>query len=268
MVRPKSHSLEETLGLLPRPAKLPLSLPLAHLTVARWFESIIDAGKLEPRMCDTFKENLVYLSYGGVLYRTANWPTKNPSELPVVFIFNPSLLEIVDRYYPFDTGALAKGRYGKWSKILGPNANQFKLLGKGDSTVPSRLVYHLYKNNKQYIKGHVDSALKKKPDPLPQLLDFFKANLTAAGVDDRQLAIEAVCTESIPFDDRLVFVGYPEVKTRAFRPLFEKLYELMKPVLPEFFPYESSSIITPNEIAAQIRLAARKSIVERYLRLP
>jgi len=173
----------------------------------------------------------------------------------------------VDRYYPFDTGALAKRYYKEWGKMLGPKAEEFNVLGKGDYNVPSRLVYHLYKNNKRYITGNVDRGLKKKPAPLPQLFDFLKADLTVYGVNDLQLAIEAVCTESIPFD-RLVWVSYPEVKARKFRPLFRKLYALMKPAVPQFFPYESHVIHTPSEVAAQIRSEARKTIVKQYMSLP
>lgn len=268
MIRSKSHALEQTLNSLPRPKRWPISLPLSHLTIARYFDSIINAGKLEPRMCDVFKEKLIYLFYGGVLYRTANKPTRNASELPIVFVFHPSLLRFVERYYPFDTGALAKRYYGEWSDILTPYAEGFKICGKGDYTVPSQMVYHLYQNNTRYLNGKLNNGIKNKPEPLPQLFDFLNADLSAYGVDHRQLAIEAHCKQAIPFDNALLWVGYPDIKTKKFSALFEKLYDQMAPAKPEFFAYPSHVVFAPNEIAAQLQTSAHNSVVKSYLSLP
>ena len=264
----KPYGLEQTLRSLPEPSSWPLSLPVSHLSVARWFESVINAGKLEPRFCDIFNESLIYLFYGGVFYRTATMATKNAAELPIVFIFHPSLLQSVDRYYPFDTGGLAKRRFGDWTDKLVEYQERFRISGASNSTVPSRLVYHLYGGNKGYLRGEVNPDLKNKPEPLPQLFEFLAADLTQYGVDQRQASIEAHCKQAVPFDRDLLWVAFPDIKTKEFRPLFAQLYNWTKPSTPKFFAYRSHSIISPREIAAQLQMAAHDAVIADFVQLP
>ncbi len=264
----KSHGLEQTLKALAPPESWPLSMPLTHLTVARWFESIVTAGKLEPRFCDIFKENLLYLFYGGVFYRSQTIVSKNAVELPIVFVFNPSVLRSVERYYPFDTGGLGSGHFGDWTDKLVEYQDRFRVLGLGDYTIPSQLVYHLYGSNKRYLNGLVNPALRGNPDPLPQLFDFLTADLTAYGVDRRQASIEAHCKDSIPLDKDVLWIAFPESKTKSFIPLFKQLHSLTKPAVPKFFAYPSHVIFSPREIAAQLQAAAHTAIIGDYVQLP
>jgi hypothetical protein len=93
---------------LPTPRNMPMALPPSHMTDGRNFKTIVSNSELRPQLCDVFQELLIYLFYGGIFYRRSNRPTKHATELPVAFLFDPNILNAVDRYYPSDTGALQK----------------------------------------------------------------------------------------------------------------------------------------------------------------
>jgi hypothetical protein len=257
-------TLEGGLSSLDKPARLPAPLPLTHLTVVPNFTPIVTAGRIDPKLCDVFQTNLVYLFYGSIFYRTSLETTENASEQPVVFIFRPPALRHVDHYYPFDTGALIKTYPEEWRKKLGSKAADYKINSNGDTDLPSRLVFHLYKDNKNYLDGKVDPAAQKNPPPFPVLFNFLSADLSGAGVDDRQRAIEALSVEAIPFDD-LAFVAYPESRGDEFRTLFETLHPKVKPP-PIFYPYPCAKNFRPNEVAVGIRHVAYLSLNKEYER--
>lgn len=113
-------TLAQTLNELSSPVDLPQLLPPVHSSIVRWFSSIAEKGRLEPRKCSVFNKKLLYLFYGGVFYRPPNVSTKKAVELPIAFVFDPRVLSSIFRYYPFDTGAMAGGRFGEWKdKLIG-----------------------------------------------------------------------------------------------------------------------------------------------------
>jgi hypothetical protein len=259
------ETLERALGSLPdppTPQTLPIALPPTHLSIARWFDSIVDDGELRPRTCGVFKEDLLYLFYGGVFYRTGNKHTRNVVELPIAFLFDPSVLSSCACYYPFDTGALAAGKYGNAAEPLMPFEKTYKVSGK-DVSVPSRLVYHLFGTNERYLGGKVDKELPLKPAPLPSLWKFFEEDLTSHGVDQRQSIIECQTNEPIPLKS-LLWIGFPESMTDAFW----RLFELTKPSMPQYFQYESHVIFNPSDIAAKLEQEAAREVVRRFVQLP
>jgi hypothetical protein len=264
MSLPILNTLEAQLNSLDKPARLPAPLPLTHLTVARNFTPIVTAGRLDPRLCNVFERHLVYLFYGSVFYRTSLDATENASEQPVVFIFRPSASRHVDHYYPFDTGALVKAYPEEWRRKLGAKAADYKIQSNGDTDLPSRLVFHLYKDNKKYLQGKVDPAAEKNPPPFPILFQFLSADLSGAGVDDRQRAIEALSVQAISFDD-LIFVAFPERDNEEFRILFETLHPKLKPP-PILYPYPCTQNFRPNEMAVGIRNMAYYRLKKEYER--
>jgi hypothetical protein len=151
-------NLHETLRALPISGNLPAPLPVFHISNARWFQEIVNLGFLRPRTCEVFKRELLYFFYGGAFYRPKPCPTQNASELPIAFIFDPTLLCEVKHYYPFDTGAVATGRFGSWSTRL-CNLDQYCVEGYGDYNTPCHIVYHIYESNDRYIRGEVSVSL-------------------------------------------------------------------------------------------------------------
>jgi hypothetical protein len=246
-----------------------MPLPISHLSTAKWFESVVKLGELKPRMCDVFAEEIVYLFYGGVFYRTSDNPTKDATQLPIAFLFHPSVLASIARYYPFDTGALAAGRYGKWSELLKPVfKDRFRVNGNVEYSVPGKIVHHVYGSNKRYVVGDVYRACGKKPEPLPQLCEFYNDDLTPLGVDHRQSIIECQSLNSVSLKRGLLWVGYPERNTKKYRPLFEKIREWTYPDIPTFYAYSSHKIYKPSEIAARLHDAAVDQVIKRFMSLP
>lgn len=243
---------------------LPQPLPLVHLSIARWFNSIVGNGKLEPTKCTVFNEDLLYLFYGGVFYRPSSKPTRNATELPIAFVFDPSLLATVLRLYPLDTGALAAGKFGHWASVFDDFKNLLRVDGGGDIEIGSRLVRCLFGSNEEYLRGKADSGCVTHPPPLPQLYNFYVDDLTAHGADQRQCQIECQVASSVKLTRELLWVGFPESMTSDFA----ALCALTKPYVPQFYAYSSHVIRTPSEVAAQLELIAHNDVIKRYVRLP
>lgn len=257
------QTLEQAINSIPVATDLPLPLPTVHLSVARWFSSIVDVGVLEPRMCSIFAEDLLYLFYGGLFYRTTNSLTQDSSELPVAFLFDPAMLTSISRYYPFDTGAMAGGRFGAWSRPLVEFRDQFQMPGRGDYTAPCKIVHHVFGTNNRYLRGLVSDDCGGLPEPFPELYRLISADLTAAGVDHRQRTIECHLNSPLSLEQHLLWVAFPEFLTSDFA----RLYQRLKPSMPRYYAYESHISFNPTEVAAQLQLKAREE-VQRFIKLP
>ncbi len=255
-------SLELAISSLPEPKSWPMALPPVHLNIARSFSKIVADQQLEPQPDAIFGEDLLYLFYGGVFYRTERDPTRNTDELPIAFLFDPSVLPRCCRYYPFDTGALANGLYREAGKPLLPFETTYRLTG-GDDVVPTRMVYYLYESNQRYLRGEISDGLKNLPHPLPQLAAFFSTDLTAHRVDHRQMCIECHFNQPLPLAQGLLWIGFPDSMTD----IFARLYEVTRPSIPEYFPYEYHCNFSPADIAAKLELEAAK-VVRRFGELP
>ena len=243
--------LQSTIESLPDPSELPPALPVAHLSIAKWFENIVQDGFLKPNQCKFFNKDLLYFSYGGVFHRTDKLNTKDASISPIAFIFSHTLLEQLADYYPYDTGAAASGKYGSWSEEL----KKFdRYLVKGNSKVPSKLVHHIYGSNEGYIQRNPMSSCGKKPEPLPTLYQFLKDDLLNERVDHRKYAIECQFEKSVSLAKHLLWVGYPESQTDVFRDLL-KLLPSDKP--PKSYPYPSDEISIPDNVAADLEKKAK-----------
>lgn len=255
-------NLGQTLKSLPKPTAFPMALPPVHLTRASWFSSIVDKGQLEPLPDNVFNEEILYFFYGGVFYRTANKSTRDMMELPVAFLFDPSVLASFACYYPFDTGGLARGLFGDWGTRLDSFKETFMVNG-GDHTIPSQMVHYFYGSNENYLMGKVDPDLKNKPDPMPLLFDFFSDDLSSKGVDHRQYIIECQAHLPVPLNKGLLWVGFPDYYTGEF----ERLIKLLEPSVPAYDKYDSHIIFNPTEIAAQLEMTAREH-VKRFVAPP
>jgi hypothetical protein len=256
------NNLNEVLNSPAYSEDLPLALPPVHVSIARWFDSIVSEGKIEPRMCSIFGEKLLYLFYGGVFYRPSNKPTKNASELPIAFVFNPNILDLINRYYPFDTGAVGKELFGEWTKRLEHFKEEFKVQG-GDYKIPCKIVRCLYGTNTKYLEGRIDPEFKKAPPPLPLLFEFMSQDFTPMGIDHRQYIIECQLKSALNLDHQLLWVGFPECMTNEFTNLLKRTL----PYIPDYYSYPSHAVFNPSDIAAQLQTRAY-DIIRRFEKLP
>lgn len=257
------HNLEETLQSLPCPTSLPMALPIAHLTKARWFHRIVERAQLEPQPDSFFKEEILCFFYGGAFYRPVNRNMRSQIELPVAFVFSPSILSSFARYYPFDTGGMANGKFGRWATKMGSFEKSYMVNG-GDHSIPSRMVYHLYQTNDNYLRGRPSSDLKNKPDPLPQLFDFFTQDLSEEDSDHRQCIIECQTNSPIPLAHGLIWMGFPDYFTADFL----SLLKLMEPDVPQYWCYPSHTIFNPAQVAAKLEEKALEHVISRYIMPP
>lgn len=256
--------LSTTLNRLRSADETPLPLPLAHLTLARWFESIIDQGYLKPHACKVFNRDLLYFSYGGVFYRAKTFQTQNASELPIAFVFDPTVLDSVDTLYPFDTGAMAEGKFGpEWTREFSSFRSHYRVALRRNALKVCDLVLHLFGSNRNYLRGEPAPSCATKPAPLPLLYRFLSTDLSPLGVDHRQRTIECLSTRTVRLSRTLIWIGFPDILGRDFI----KLYRWTKPWVPEFFPYPYHRNFNPEQIAAILEQEAAKTI-KRFVELP
>jgi hypothetical protein len=264
--RPTGSSLlEKAIESLPPPMDddWPLPLPVAHMSIARWFGTIVAGGRLVPRRCRVFKRDLLYLFYGGAFYRPKNFHTTQPLELPIAFVFEPSILNNVLRYYPFDTGAIASRKYPSANRILGPFKRNYAVKSDGTYKKAGLIVHHIFGDNMNYIKGHANVSCTTKPNPLPKLHEFLSADLTVEGLDHRQAAIECQFKEVVHLDRKLLWVGFPDSLMGEFGTLCDR----MAGYVPEFKPYMSHRSFNPAEVAVQLERDAEQ-VIMRYASRP
>jgi len=237
-------------------------MPPCHLTDARWLEAIAGDRGLRPWECKVFGEELIYLFYGGIFYRRSAVPTKNAALLPVGFVFEPQVLGLIDRYFPFDTGAAASCKYGDpWNSRLEPFRERFVVNGGGADAAVKRMVHFLFGTNAHYLKGRPNDAHKNGPSPLETLFDFFSADLTDRGVDQRYCRTEGHAKVQVPIrNDTLLWVGFPD----AFEDQFIQLCEHLQPVPPKYYRYDSWPCMPPNEAAAVLQARAYEDVIKPY----
>jgi hypothetical protein len=260
--RDASRNLGEALASLPAPTTMPMALPPVHMTDGLRFKEIVAHSELQPQFCSVFQEHLIYLFYGGVFYRRFHQPSRRATELPVAFLFDPGVLQFVERYFPSDTGALRSMEERNYPEEAVGFRQRFSVPGGGDYTVPAKLIYYVFRTNDRYLFGNATAECRKLPSPFPELFRFISRDLSGIGVDQRQRRLEAQSKESIPLRN-LVWVGYPDVFDREFALLLENI----KPSVPDYYSYRVIPSMPPSEAAAILQTRAH-DIVERYTKIP
>lgn len=192
------------------PRHLPL-LPLVHVSVGRYLEEISELGVLRPLHCSIFARDLLYLSYGAPYYRPHVAQTQDALELPIAFVYDVSALTRIWRYYPFDTGAMKRGVFGKdWMRRLG------NLECLYTSAAPDLLVSALYSDNDSYLMGR-PTREAHRTEPLPSLSTFLSEDMSSSEVDQRQRTIECIAAEAFALDRELLWMAYPRSFAKQVR---------------------------------------------------
>ena len=234
---------------------MPCPLPLSHLTEARNFSNIADRGQLVPQPCRVFSEDLIYFFYGGIFYRTSSRPTNDADYLPVGFLFSPKVLDLIEKFYPVDTGLLHKFSSDPDFEDVREFRTLLSVLG-GDRVVPCKMIHYIYENNERYLYGAAREHCKELPAPFPTLYSFISRDLTGRGIDQRWRRFEAHCVHPISLED-VIWIGYPD----AFEEEFMVLCERLK-ARPRSFTYKSYPANVPSEWASVLQHQAQKTIGE------
>jgi hypothetical protein len=236
--------------------KLPSSklLDFYHVSLSGCLSSIVASKRLIPKRCAVFDANHLYFSYGAPHYRPTDHQTTDPKELPVAFVLAYSIVEKMRYFFPFDTGAMAKGRYGR------RYANPFRPLYDFSVTQnPDRLVSCFYEDNARYLRGQVVAQCPTNSAPIPLLHHFLSVNLSHKGIDQRQRTIECIADKPIRLSPSLLWVAYPDFQTLDIAKLWTSFR-----VGFDSYAYPTDETSNPARLAEHIEIVAREWFRHRY----
>ena len=244
-----------------------MALPIGHLSVARCFEEILQCGELTPQECKYFNDNILYFSYGGILYHPPTTRTLDATCLPIAFLFAPEILGRIDYYHPYDTGAAASKKYGsEWNTEL-QNFNKYKILGDGCPRMPRKLIHHIYSSNKNYLAGQVHSSAQTLPNPFPDLYKFLTCDLPDVEIDHRQCTIECTTTKGVSLARGLLWIGYAEIKREEYAPRLSKFFLDYEGIVPPWEDtYSSRRNFSPGKCAELLMEKAYERYVCRFVK--
>jgi hypothetical protein len=256
-------SLEQAFSEITDPPNLPKALPAVHVTRVKRFKDIVRNRQLTPQTDDVFNKGILHFFYGGVFYHCLDKNLRDRAELPIAFLFKPSIISNFQDYYPFDTGGVAKRLDGEWKQRMNGFQDMFKVSGTGDRT-PRLMVHHLFGTNEKYILGEPNSNLADKPVPLPLLYEFFLADLSDFGFDQRQCAIECQTSSSVEFKGKLDWIGFPEPYTDEVMNLFE----FLEPDTPRYWQYPTPAIFNPARMVHTLNQKAYEEAIRYFVNVP
>lgn len=247
-----------------RPGRFPRALPLTHIGKTAQLHSILSSNGLKPVFCNIMRNRIVYLFYGGLFYRSQTTPTKEEDAYPIGFLFHPSIVEESDTFFPFDTGAISAGAYKtkpcrSYKKTY--RVSYSNLTTATDPThVPRLLVKHLFKSNKNYRSGRPDTNAVNKPAPIADLLRFILGENDDS--DHRRSCIESHRKIPLPFNEKLLWLGYPE----TFEDEVQELLRKLDPHVPITCSYEPQVRFRPSDLCARLDESALRDVFETFLR--
>jgi hypothetical protein len=135
-------------------AALPL-LPFFHTCDAFYLQQILDAGELRPRLCDVYKEPLLYLFYGRPAYKSGERQnSRYPFLMPMCFIVNSDVVRSMKRLLPFDSGAFHRYKDFMHGAMT---LDQFRLTPVLDSC--DKVVNFCYGNNDAYFMSNAKKEI-------------------------------------------------------------------------------------------------------------
>lgn len=223
-----------------------------HVTLGRWLSIIVQQEELHPQYCDVLGQDALFFSYGAPYYRPKNRQTQDVLEFPVVFVFDSTILSLFNRFYPFDTGALASGLLG--SKLLDIGGLD-ELYIKSE---PQRLVSCFYKSNARYLHGQVQRSIPKI-HPLPIIRRQLEKNLTSKNIDQRQRTIECISNKQISLLEHLIYVVFPEPMSRQIRSLWKAC-----PTKFDFHVYRPDINENPSSLITHIAKVLREELMHMW----
>ena len=177
-------------------------MPLVHVTEMGYARDILLSGQLMTRRCDVFERELLYFFLGRPAYRLKDEvsPMRQISRYPCVFVVDPARIAPV-HVYPFDTGALASGRYSDADPHLA--VEDYKLEASHEAAL-KQLAY-AFDTPDDYFEGRLRPNLQDGVPAFHQsTLSYLRiANQANRGInnsaayDDRASAIEVATDQHL-----------------------------------------------------------------------
>ncbi len=203
-------------------------LPLCHTTKWETFEKILESKTLrkeyskfpDPNPWNEKTEEVVYLFYGMpfYIYEIGDGDIENSEsteDLPIGLIFKPDLSLEVDKFYPFDTGALLAKKY---IKVLNAKKSEdFKVyeVPVSNGSEMQKFVKRYYCQNENYCIGNICNKNKPTCPKEENLFRLFNFK-SQSKVDLRQRAIEIHSLNDILLS-HLQAIILPRTKSRMYK---------------------------------------------------
>lgn len=225
-----------------------IPLPLAHITSWSSFVQVARAGRLIAQSCPVFKEEILYLSYGSVAYKPSKKAYSWADDAPVLMIFAPSIMRRVSRFFPFDTGAIAAGRFE--DNYL-TTVNDFRLncsIRVTARTAPWHWINIAFGSNSQYFARKGELLHSSKEDMLIVIAQMQKHFKTGDRTDHRLIAIECHIKDDVPLND-VLWLGAPTDKRDELTALFQRTRNSLPPVFWYNQSVESGAL--PNDLRSK-----------------
>lgn len=234
-------------------------LPLTHVTSWPAFIRIVRTGALLPRYSKVFRRDVLYLSYGDVAFRPSPKAYSWSDNFPIAIMFKPEQMAVVDRVYPFDTGAIAAGRFAGLQR--GDDFRTgFDLSMR--SIAATSWINFFYGSNRNYFERSVlvrRASLNDKFASLNETCLRYDQTRQDTGLDFRLIStLECHCHDAVSLKSNIRWLGAPAV----LRHRVEELIGELGGPLPRVFYYsaEPERGNLPSDL-----IAASRAIVERYL---
>lgn len=79
-----------------------ISLPLVHVTTLSHFRKIVEAGALRPHLCPVLRREVLYLSYGDIVFRRSRERNSWDIDPAVALLFSNTVLSSGFGFAPLD----------------------------------------------------------------------------------------------------------------------------------------------------------------------
>lgn len=186
-----------------------IGLPLTHITTWSCFQKIISSGLLKTNYCNVFKDDILYLSYGKVVYEASLKPNGWSEDFPVVFIFTPHLSNYISKYYPFDSGALAAGHLKEMELLSKSDFRKIYNLLNDKYPNPANWLNMLFGSYENYYSIDVKN-LSLKEESFSEKTEILKYIYSKNhDIDQRYTTIECHINHPIKIDSCLLKIGVP-----------------------------------------------------------
>ena len=260
------RELQKALDGITLPEEHNFRYPLGHSTRVTKFKDILQSKQLTPARCNILEKDVLYCTYGAIHY-LAKGEANAELERPIGMMFNSKIVNLIDEYYPLDTG-MVKGEkdYGapNWKKSLLQIMPETKIVGNGSHINLCKLIYTLYGSHTSYMNSEINSTFKFKEKALQELQLNLKETENILGVDTRGRTIECHLQREITLLDYLECIILPlELESDFNRFLFP--FRNRYDNLPEIIPYNSTKIFQPDECAYEVKRLSLEYVEERYL---
>jgi hypothetical protein len=163
----------------------------------------IQGSELKPEWCDVLKGDVTYFSYGMPFYKRKCGHTQNINYYPVVFVLKPSVNKAVDYYFPFDSGAICSGLFGKDGELL-KDIMDYRVKSN-----PDKIVSAFYGTNDNYVHGKILEKCPCKDEKARIVYSLISSSAMGEDIDQRLRTVECVIRDVICVRDEIIWMAYP-----------------------------------------------------------